>query len=74
MLDRGGWRVREPLLVGEVIVDGGVAMVGDKFHVGGKATSSCGMVVVGVGGLFIVGAFKGHFIVVGVVVVGVVYH
>ena len=63
-----------PFLVGKVVVDGGVAVIGDELHVGGKASSSCGVVVVGEGGLLIVGSFKGHFIMVGVVVVGEVYH
>ena len=65
--------MRIPLLVGKVIVDGGVAVVGDELHVGGKATLSCGVVVVGEGGLLIVGSFEGHFVVVGTVVVGEVY-
>ena len=62
-----------PFLVGKVVVDGGVAVVGDELHVGGKATSSHSVVVVGEGGLPIVGSLEGHFVVVGGVVVGVVY-
>ena len=73
-LDGGGWRMGVPLLVGEIVVDGGVVVVGDKLHVGGEALSSCSVVVVGEGGLVIVGLVKGHFIMVGMVVVGVVYH
>ena len=61
-----------PFLVGKVVVDGGVAVVGDKLHVGGEATLLRGVVVVGEGGLLIVGSLKGHFVVVGGVVVGVV--
>ena len=63
-----------PLLVGEVVVDGGIAVVGDELHIGGETASLCSVVVVGEGGvLFIVGSVKGHFVMVGVVVVGVVY-
>ena len=72
-LDRGGWRMGVPFLVGEVVVDGGIAVIGDELHVGGEATSSCGVVVVGEGGLFIVGLVVGHFVIIGMVVVGVVY-
>ena len=66
--------MRVPLLVGKIIVDGGIAVVGDKLHVGGKALLLCGMVIVGAGGLLvIVGAVEGHFVMLSVVAVGVVY-
>ena len=60
-----------PFLVGEVVVDGDAAMVGYKFHVGGKAASSWDAVVVGGGGLSIVGSFERHCVVVVVDVGGV---
>ena len=63
-----------PFLVGEVVMDGSAAVVGDELHVGGKTASSCSVVVVGGGGLSIVGSLEGHCVVVVVVVVGEVYH
>ena len=60
-----------PFLVGEVVMDRGAAVVGDKLHVGGEAASSCGVVVVGGGGLLIVGLLERHCVVVVVDVGGV---
>ena len=60
-----------PFLVGKVVMDRGAAVVGDKLHVGGKAASSCGVVVVGGGGLSIVGSLERHCVVVAVGVGGV---